>query len=67
MVVDTGLRRISLTEVFVEWTAGNPNFRVLESGPEAKGMMGRADLLDLEKKYELDLRNRGIKDAREGS
>ncbi len=67
MVVDTGIRRISLTEVLVEWTAGNPKFRVLESGPEAKMMKGRADLLELEKKYEIELRNRGIKDAREGS
>jgi len=67
MVVDTGIRRISLTEVLIEWTAGNPRIRVLESGPEAKAMKGRADLLELEKKYELELRTRGIKDAREGS
>ena len=67
MVVDTGIRRISLTEVLVEWAGGNPRIRVLESGPQAKAMKGRADLLELEKKYELELRNRGIKDAREGS
>ena len=67
MVVDTGIRRISLTEILVEWTAGIPHIRVVESGPEAKAMKGRADLLELEKKYELELRTRGIKDAREGS
>lgn len=67
MVVDTGIRRISLTEVFVEWTGGNPRIKVRESGPEAKRLKGRDDLLKLEKKYETELRNRGIKDAREGS
>ncbi len=67
MVVDTGIRRISLTEVLVEWTAGDPRFRVRDSGSKAKKMKGRADLLELEKKYELELRSRGIKDAREGS
>ncbi len=66
-VVDTGIRRISLTEVFVEWTGGSPRVRVRESGPEAKRMKGRDDLVELEKKYELELKARGIKDAREGS
>ncbi len=66
-VVDTGIRRISLTEVFVEWTDGSPRVRVRESGPEAKGMKGRDDLVELEKRYERELEARGIKDAREGS
>jgi 2',3'-cyclic-nucleotide 2'-phosphodiesterase (5'-nucleotidase family) len=66
-VVDTGIRRISLTEVLVEWVAGTPRIRVVEAGPESKAMKGREDLLNLEKEYELELRNRGIKDAREGS
>ena len=67
MVVDTGIRRISLTEVLVEWVEGVPRVRVAEAGPEAKTMKGRDDLLKLEKEYELELRTRGIKDAREGS
>lgn len=67
MVVDTGIRRISLTEVKVEWTSGKPRIKVAESGPEAKKLEGRPDLIELEKKYESELRTRGIKDAREGS
>ena len=67
VVVDTGIRRISLAEVFIEWTAGSPRVRVRESGPEAKAMMGRDDLLELEKRYTQELEARGIKDAREGS
>jgi 2',3'-cyclic-nucleotide 2'-phosphodiesterase (5'-nucleotidase family) len=67
MVVDTGIRRISLTEIHVEWASGVPRIRVGESGPEAKKLEGRQDLIELERKYEAELRNRGIKDAREGS
>jgi 2',3'-cyclic-nucleotide 2'-phosphodiesterase (5'-nucleotidase family) len=67
MVVDTGIRRISLTEVLVEWKAGSPRIAVKEAGPEAKSLKGRNDLLELEKKYEHELRERGIRDAREGS
>lgn len=67
MVVDTGIRRISLTEVKVEWASGKPGIKVAESGPEAKKLEGRPDLIELEKKYESELRTRGIKDAREGS
>lgn len=67
MVVDTGIRRISLTEVKVEWASGKPRIKVAESGPEAKILEGRPDLMELEKKYETELRKRGIKDAREGS
>jgi len=66
-VVDTGIRRISLAEVFIEWTAGSPRVRVRESGREAKRMKGRDDLAELEKRYEQELEARGIKDAREGS
>ena len=66
MVVDTGIRRISLTEVLVEWVGGTPRVRVSEAGPEAKAMKRRKDLLELEKKYESELRTRGIEDAREG-
>jgi len=67
MVVDTGIRRISLTEVLVEWSAGGARIAVKEAGPEAKSMEGRDDLLELEKRYERELRERGIRDIREGS
>jgi len=67
MVVDTGIRRISLTEVLVEWVSGSPRIKVRESGPEAKALKGREDLLELEKSYERELRERGISDARDGS
>ena len=63
-VVDTGIKRISLTEVLVEWKGGVPRINVIESGPEAKKMKGRKDLLELEKRYQAELRSRGIKDQR---
>ena len=57
-VVDTGIMKISLTEVFVEWTGGSPGIMVRESGPEAKTMKGRDDLVELEKRYMRELEGR---------
>jgi len=57
-VVDTGIKTTSLTEVFVEWTGGSPAIMVRESGPEAKTMKGRDDLVELEKRYMRELENR---------
>jgi 2',3'-cyclic-nucleotide 2'-phosphodiesterase (5'-nucleotidase family) len=67
MVVDTGMRSITFTEVLAEWTGGVPRLRVKEAGGEAKRLDGREDLLELERRYTEELRARGIKDAREGS
>jgi 2',3'-cyclic-nucleotide 2'-phosphodiesterase (5'-nucleotidase family) len=66
LVVDTGVRRITLTEVRIEWEGGRPSMRVFEAGGEARALDGRKDLLELENKYLGELRARGISDAREG-
>ncbi|MBN2070402.1 MAG: hypothetical protein JW814_03005 [Candidatus Krumholzibacteriota bacterium] len=67
LVVDTGLHRISLTEIEVRFTNGKLLTRASDVGGVALRMPGRKDLAGLEERYLMELEQKGIEDKRENT
>lgn len=60
LVVDTGPPRSSLAEVSIVWRGGTPSASVIEQGGEARSGLERADLKELQERYERETKRRGI-------
>jgi 2',3'-cyclic-nucleotide 2'-phosphodiesterase (5'-nucleotidase family) len=64
-VVDTGDKRTTLTEVVVEWIGGKPKIKARNAGDEAHKMEPRADLAELEARYQRERKALGIAEQEE--
>lgn len=65
MVVDTGMKRASFTEIAVEWRGGEPSFDVREVGGRARSMPDDPELEKLEREYQEIKESRDIESRRE--
>ncbi len=66
LVVDTGIKRTSFTEITVDFAGGEKSISAADMGKAARSLKGRADLLELEKRYQNEKRKKDI-ESRKGS
>ncbi|MBU8922746.1 MAG: hypothetical protein KOO63_13085 [Bacteroidales bacterium] len=67
IVVDTGNKRVSFTEIKVEYRNGKRYILATDMGARAHKSEGRADLKKLEEIYAKELEKAGIEDARKNN
>lgn len=65
LVVDTGKKRTSFTEITVDFTGGETSISATDVGEAARSLKGRTDLLELEKRYQDEKRKKDI-ESRKG-
>ena len=67
LIVDTGIHRISFTEIEARFNKGKLLLQATDMGGIAHQFAKRADLRELELKYRRELRKKGIEDKRENT
>ncbi|MBN2184861.1 MAG: hypothetical protein JW746_05995 [Candidatus Krumholzibacteriota bacterium] len=65
IIVDTGIHRISFTEIEARFFKGRLFLKATDMGGAARNQPERADLLKLESRYGNELKIKGIEDRRE--
>ena len=65
LIVDTGIHRISFTEIEARFFKGKLFLKATDMGGAARHEPERTDLLELESRYGKELKTKGIEDRRE--